>query len=386
MSSNRVEQIQTAYAAEEGRRQAKVYKASDLPLSYDAITTEWLTDALCYAHPGSKVTSFGLGPVDTGSSNRRKIAVVYNEAGKAAGLPDKLFCKATHDLANRIVLGISGGALGEVQFFNHVRPLLDIESPLSCFAGYDASNINSIVVLRDISADVTSFCDHNTEMTLARAESQMGLLAAAHGQGYANPALRAELERIVTWPEFFTKTLDFGMEAGSNKGFLDGVDVIPSATYKRFDEIWSKTLQSVELHNSLPLTLMHGDVHLKNWYIAGNGEMGLSDWQCVSRGHWSRDVCYAISSALTVENRRAWEKDLLRFYLDRLRASGGPKVPFDEAWLNYRQQLMTALTWWTITLAPTEDIPDMQPRDITLEMVRRIGAAVDDCGSLDSFD
>jgi Phosphotransferase enzyme family len=384
--TSRIQDIQDAYAAEEGHRDEKVFTANNLPLSYDALTTDWLTDALCKSHPGAKVASFALGPVDSGSANRRKIALVYNEKGKAAGLPNKLFCKATHDLANRVVLGISGGAMGEVLFFNHVRPLLDIEAPVSCFAGFDASNINSLVILHDISADVTSFCDHKTEMTRARAESQMRLLARAHGQGYSKLELQAALKKIVTWPEFFTKTLDFGMEAGSNKGFLDGIDVIPASTFRRFNEVWSKTLQSVNLHNSLPLTLMHGDVHLKNWYIAGNGEMGLSDWQCVSRGHWSRDVCYAIASALTVENRRLWEKDLLRFYLDQLHAAGGPRVGFDEAWLHYRQQLMTALTWWTITLAPTDDIPDMQPRDITLEMVRRIGTAVDDCGSLDSFD
>lgn len=384
--SSRIEQIQAAYAAEDGRRADKVYKTSDLPLSYDALTAEWLTDALCKDHAGAKVESFALGPVDTGSSNRRKIAVAYNAAGTGAGLPTKLFCKATHDLANRIVLGISGGAMGEVAFFNHVRPLLDIEVPVSVFAGYDPSNINSMVIMKDMSDDVTSFCDHNTDMTRARIESAMSLLARAHGQGYSQPAMREALTNIVTWPEFFTKTLDFGMEAGSNKGFLDGIDVIPAATFKRFDEVWPKTLQSVELHNRLPLTLMHGDVHMKNWFIAGNGEMGLSDWQCVSRGHWSRDVCYALSSALTVENRRGWERDLLGFYLDRLHAAGGPKITFDEAWRNYRQQLMTALTWWTITLAPTDDIPDMQPRDITLEMVRRIGIAVDDCGSLDSFD
>lgn len=381
----RVEQIQAAYAAEEGHRQDKVFKADDLPLSYEALTAEWLTDALCRDVAGAAVTDFSLGPVDSGSANRRKIALTYNDAGKAAGLPDRIFCKATHDLSNRVVLGISGGAMGEVAFFNHVRPLLDIEVPVALFAGYDASNINSLVIMHDISADVTSFCDHKTEMTRARAESQMRLLARAHGQGYGNPAIVKALENIVTWPEFFIKTLDFGMEAGSNKGFLDGKDVIPAATWNRFDEVWPKTMQSVLMHNDLPLTLMHGDVHLKNWYIAGNGEMGLSDWQCVSRGHWSRDVCYAIASALTVENRRVWEVDLLRFYLDELHAAGGPKIGFDEAWLHYRQQLMTALTWWTITLAPTEDIPDMQPRDITLEMVRRIGTAVDDCASLDAF-
>jgi hypothetical protein len=33
----------------------------------------------------------------------------------------------------------------------------------------------------------------------------------------------------------------------------------------------------------------------------------------------------------------------------------------------------------------TEDLPDMQPRDITMEMVRRISTACDDCDSMDSF-
>ncbi|WP_068071736.1 phosphotransferase [Novosphingobium lentum] len=383
--NTRVTQIQAAYAAEEGHRTDPVHKARDLPLSYDAITAEWLADALGGGVPGAKVVQFALGPVDTGSSNRRKIALTWNATGQAAGLPTRLFCKATHDLANRVVLGISGGAMGEVDFFNHVRPLLDFEAPQSYFAGYNPANINSIVVLRDISDEVTSFCDHNTEMTLDRAKSQMRLLARAHGQGYSNPAVQQALKAIVTWPEFFMKTLDFGMEAGSTKGFMDGKDVIPARTWNRHAEVWEKSLASVNRHKHLPLTLMHGDVHLKNWYIAGNGEMGLGDWQCVSRGHWSRDVCYAISSALTVEHRRAWERELLAFYLDELAASGGPKVALDDALLDYRQQLMTALTWWTITLAPTDDIPDMQPRDITLEMVRRIGTACDDWDSLDSF-
>ncbi len=385
MSNSRVEEIQAAYLAEEGRRLDKVYKASDLPLSYDALTAEWLSDALGSAHPGAQVTGFELGPVDSGSANRRKIAVTWNAAGIAAGLPTRLFCKATHDLANRVVLGISGGAYGEVAFFKHIRPLLNIEAPVSYFSAFDPQNINSLSILKDISDDVLSFCDHHTDMTRARIESEMSLLAVAHGQGYGDPAVRDALQHIGTWPEFFTKTLDFGMKEGSSQGFLDAEEVIPAATWRRFPEVWDKTIQSVELHNQLPLTLMHGDVHLKNWYIAGNGEMGLGDWQCVSRGHWSRDVCYAIASALTVENRRAWESDLLRFYLDRLHAAGGPKVAFDDAWLAYRQQLMTALTWWTITLRPTDDLPDMQPRDITMEMLRRIGTAVDDCGSLDSF-
>ena len=62
---------------------------------------------------GARAVGLELGPEDIGSSSRRKIAVAWNEAGVAAGLPAKLFCKSTFELSNRIVLGVSGGAFGE---------------------------------------------------------------------------------------------------------------------------------------------------------------------------------------------------------------------------------------------------------------------------------
>jgi hypothetical protein len=331
------------------------------------------------------VESFRLGSTDTGSSNRRKISVQYNEAGRAASLPTALFCKATQELANRIVLGVSGGASCEVIFYNDIRPCLDIEVPHSFFARFDPETFNSIVVLADLGAKATEFCNHNTVMTRQRAESQIELLARMHGQAYGNSVVRSRLSALPTWPEFFRSTYGFGMQEGSNAGFLAAEEVIPARLYRQFDKVWPATVESVDMHENLPQTLTHGDVHLKNWYVASSGEMGLSDWQCASRGHWGRDVAYAMATALTVEDRRAWERELMQLYIDRLRAAGGPAVKWDEAWNHYRQQLISALTWWTITLRPTASLPDMQPRDITLEFIRRIATAMDDVDTMGSL-
>jgi hypothetical protein len=311
--------------------------------------------------------------------------VDYNEAGGHASLPTALFCKASHDLVNRLVLGTSGGAHAEVTFYNTLRPLLNIEAPQSYFANYDPQTFNSIIVLGDLSGRVTEFCTHKTQMTRQSVESQLSLLSELHGTCYRDGEIITRLQQLSTWPQFFHRTLAFGMQDGSNKGFLAAGEVIPPRLYRRFEEIWPATMTSVERHNYLRHTLSHGDVHLKNWYVAGNGEMGLSDWQCATRGHWSRDVAYTIATALTVEDRRAWEKDLLRYYVDRMHALGGPMIAFDEAWDHYRQQLMSALTWWTITLTPPAGLPDMQPRDITLEFIRRISTAMDDVDTLGSL-
>lgn len=383
--SDRVAQIQAAYAAEQARGVVPVTEPDELPLAYEAITTEWLTAVLCGEVADAAVTDVALDVRDDGSSNRRRIHLQYNRAGQAARLPTTLFCKASHDLPNRIVLGLSGGAHSETHFYRKLRPLLSIEAPRCYFTSFDPQSFNSLVMLEDLTDSVQTFCNDRTPIDRGRAESQIDLLATLHGQGYGKPEIRAQLAPLPTWPEFFQNTLSFGMKEGSEQGFQSAKAVIPPRLFARHREIWSATQASVERHHHLPQTLTHGDVHLKNWYVAGSGAMGLGDWQCCSRGHWGRDVAYTISTALRVDDRRAWEQDLLRRYLDGLAAAGGPHVGFDEAWLHYRQQLMTALTWWTITLAPAPGMPDMQPRDTTLAFIARIATAMDDVDTLDSF-
>jgi Phosphotransferase enzyme family len=382
----RIDEITAAFHAEHASHPGPVTRADQMPLAYEDITPAWLTAILAGDVAGAQCLSLTLGPPDNGSASRRKIALRWNQAGVDAKLPDRLFCKSTFELPSRIVLGVSGGAYGEAVFLRDIRPHYDIEAPTSYFAAYNADTINSIIVLRDISDDVMSFCDHNTPMPLPRAQSQMRLLARLHGQGYANAKIRAAMMPLPTWPQFFKKIDGFGIQTIAKNGFIAAEEVIPARLFARFDEYWPLALKSVALHEHLPQTVMHGDVHLKNWYIAGNGEMGLGDWQCVTRAHWARDVCYAIGSALSIEDRRLWEKDLLRLYLDELAREGGPHVSFDEAWLHYRQQLVTALVWWTLTLTPGDALPDMQPRDITLEMIRRLAVAADDCDTFDAFN
>lgn len=379
-----ISEIQTAYERDH-QRQPEATTADDLPVSFDSITDRWLSAVLCQGVPGAAVTGHTLGPADSGSSNRRRIEVEYNRAGREAGLPQALFCKASHELANRIVLGVSGGAFTEVHFYNAIRPHLDVEVPRGFHARFDPVSFNSIIMLEDLSGSVTEFCNHKTVMTIERARSQMRLLGKMHGTTYAHPAIRAALEQLPTWPAYFEKCGAFGLKAGSSQGFLAAEAVIPARLYRCYEEIWPATLRSMDLHAAAPHFLSHGDVHLKNWYVAGSGEMGLSDWQCASRGHWGRDLAYTLATALTVEDRRAWERELIQCYLDALRDAGGPEVSFDEGWNAYRQQLVTALTWWTVTLTPPPGLPDMQPRDITLEFIRRIATAMDDVGTLDAL-
>lgn len=376
------EQIKLAFE-EEKRQAAPVRSAEEIPFRYDLITEDWLSDVLCRKVPSARVLGFRLGDVDEGTSSRRRIYLEYNDAGQAGGLPESVFCKATQSLACRCLLGPNGAIESEVTFHARVRPTLDIEAPRAIFARFDPRTLNSIIVMHDLRGTV-DFCSHATPMTRERVHNQLDLLARLHAAYYEKPSIESELHHLNTWPEFFRATAveaNFGPYA--DIGFKAAEAVIPPRLFKRATEVWPATLKTVAYHNDLPRTYVHSDVHLKNWYITRDGgRMGVGDWQCGCLGHVSRDLSYAIATAVTIEQRRLWEEDLLKYYLDRLQAEGGPRIRFDAAWLNYRQQMFSALAWWTPVLTPNDDVPDMQPRDTSLEFIKRITHAMDDLDSL----
>lgn len=113
--------------------------------------------------------------------------------------------------------------------------------------------------------------------------------------------------------------------------------------------------------------------------------MGLTDWQALSRGHWSRDLAYVIGTAVPADKRRLWEHDMVELYLYELRKVGGPKVDARDAWLMLRRQSFGALWYWTMTLTPSTSMPDMQSKETTLDFIGRIATFMDDHNALNAF-
>lgn len=379
------ETVAELYQAEqEAKPKARTF--ADVPGTYEAITEDWLTAVLCRETPGAQVTAFRIADRSDGSSNRARIYLTYNDAGIAAGLPATVFCKASVTLKNRVLLAVCSSARLETAFFQLMRSRLDIETPVPIHAAFDPKTYGYIIVMKDIGA-TSHFCNEKTAITRDHAEKIVNTLAKLHARFYENPELGGPKIPLLTWSNYFDGVLagNPGFAEACDQGFTMAREVIPPRLFKRQAEVWSLTESSVRRHDQLPKTVVHSDVHLGNWYIAGNGDLGLTDWQCVSIGHWSRDFAYALSTTLSIEDRRAWFNDLLRLYLDKMVDYGAPRIAYDDALLNVRQQLMTTLAWWTITLKPAPGMPAMQPPEITYELIKRISTAMDDMDALDAF-
>ncbi len=355
-----------------------------LPYSFEAITAQWLTAILCADHPGAEVKDFDLDRPDDGFSNRRRIFLQYNEVGDEAGLPRSVFCKACHDLPTRLAFALTGCGATEVDFYNQVSPALTMELPTAYYARYDSNTCNMLLMMKDLVGG--RFFDEESQVDEQLAAEMVSWLARFHGAFFEDGGARIPAGVFPQYSRFWANRQRSGRAERSSSGFTRAEEVIPPRLFAAGAKVWEATVVSVARHDDLPQTLLHGDCHLKNWYVTAAGVVGLSDWQGTAIGHWARDVSYAVATILTVEDRRRWERQLLERYLEVLADFGGPSIGFEDAWRAYRQQMLTPLAAWTATLSPGQGEAAAHSTAARLEFVRRLSTAIDDLDVLATFD
>src|SRR6202163_4712134 len=367
--------------------QPKARRLGDVPCSPYAITTEWLTAVLCGKIPEAIVTHVEVQPASAGTHERHRLIVSYNEEGRRAALPPSIFTKSLPSVVTRMIGGFNGTARVEGNFYTQIRPELQIEAPLCYHSAYDRRTFAAIHLLEDMVASKgATFCNHKTYVSRAMADDMIDLLVALHGRFYGDSTLGERYRWLATYPRWFTIGAEkMGTEYYTHKAFDAAAHVIPPTILERREEVWTVTIRAPAVHENEPPALIHCDVHIGNWYRTGAGQMGLCDWQCLARGHWSRDFAYAVTASLTPDNRRSSERELLARYIERFAEQTGTKPDFDLSFLRYRQQIVHALAMWTITLCHSPLLPNMQPQDTTLTMIERITTAMGDLGSLNSF-
>jgi aminoglycoside phosphotransferase (APT) family kinase protein len=366
----------------------KVTERGQVPTSVEAITPAWWTAVLCDKVPGAEVVSVAAVSGSKGTHHRHRFALTYNDAGKRAGLPEAVFTKSLPTLVTRMIGGYNGTARAEGRFYTQIRPHLAIEAPLGYHAAFDRETLAGVNVLEDIvvTKDAT-FCNYKTYVTRSMAEEMVDLLAELHGATWNDPRLDTEWKWVAGFADWFrVGSQKMQTEYYTQRSLDKAAHLVPKKVFDRRSDVWPATLAATPIHEQGPRSLLHSDVHIGNWYRTGGGSprMGLCDWQCLTKGHWSRDVAYMLSAALTPKDRAAWERDLLKRYLERMGARAGTKLAFDESFGHYRRQMLHALWMWTITLCHSPFLPAMQTEDTSLAMIERISAAMADLDSIDA--
>jgi hypothetical protein len=259
-----------------------------------------------------------------------------------------------------------------------------MEAPLGFWGGVDERSWRSMVLMEDIAATKgATFIEPVTALTHDQVKEVIVNLAACHGAWWGDPALD-DLKSTRDHLRYVSSFVDMGK--GCENGFKKAADVIPEPLRGQAARVWRGTERSLtELGTQPPRTLLHGDLHVGQFYFTGDGHTGITDWQSIMAGSWGYDFAYFVASACDPVNRRAWERDLLELYLDRVREAGGDPPDFDAAWLTYRQNLCYPCAAWAWAYGRAFYQPEVQPDDACRLVIGRLTTAIDDLDALDAL-
>jgi hypothetical protein len=340
------------------------------------ITAPWVTEHLAKRVPGAAAHSVTSLDGTTGTTDRRRVVVEWNDIGKEAGLPANLFIKSTPLAAkNRLMVGALDMAVNEVRFYQEAAAALKGVVPKAWFA-YAGVGARFLIVLEDIVADGCRPYALADRCEVEHARAVVDAFADLHSQFWNSPRLSADLSWARTWStrpgyavlkQFYSRG-----RAGALK--LDRPEVTPAvrAVSAALDNHAPSYYRQFEAG---PLTLLHGDSHLGNTFSTPDGRAGLLDWQVVWQGPGLREVSYWMTTGLDPDVRRAHQQELLERYLEGLRAGGVPDVPrYEEAFRDYR--LFSAEAW--DATAMTIAWPGLQPEDSAEAAWRRACVAIED--------
>jgi hypothetical protein len=317
---------------------------NQIPRRREDLTADWFNLAVVGSHPEIPRVS-GLHIDDSlrqgMMSQTFRILLRYVESSDSA--PASVVVKlsaAEPEMRKRPASRLN--ALKEVRFYQELGARIDVPTPTCLFADVDFESGYHVLVLEDL-APATQ---RQPESGCLRAEAERAvvLLARLHAHWWENPELallewlpEAEpvdpveaLERHRRWwPQFLETAAQWLPEEMIIFG-------------QRYGEAFPRLIN--ELLFGSPRTLRHGDYSLTNMLFREEKDrrdegLTIIDWQMVSRGKGPWDLAWFLGQSLTIEQRRAWERDLLALYHDGLLHGGVAGYRHDDCLADYRRAI-----------------------------------------------
>lgn len=254
------------------------------------------------------------------------------------------------DLPRRVVVKVARGDRfpkplyqNEVAFYNRLRPEMTLETPYALGGTYDSHSGTFGLILEDLSPRQPVFPNATMPISLDQMRGLIDVVATLHAAYWQSPRFATDLGWVETH-------LAGGLHHLFNEPTLVPAvieDLIATEQFKR-EMVERLGTTAAELFEGVALvqrhqaglqqTIVHGDTHIGNTYLLEGNVGGLLDWQLMVRGYCLHDITYLITTGLSVGVRRSEERDLLRYYRERLRENGVIDLPGEEEiWLEYRR-------------------------------------------------
>ena len=347
-----------------------------IPEDPSAFTPEWFVAACPQLPPMAGLSLDASLPQGLTSRVVRIVPEYAREPG-----PRSLVVKFTSDNPgirdrphNRL------GAVRETRFFQDLAASVPVDTPACYFAASDVDEGSFVIVLEDLSGDGWRSAEQGCSRTEAAAAVRS--LAAFHGHWWGgvdfdwlpDPApLDPDVARTrhqQWWPEF---------RAVAGELLPEEIQAFGDRLGERFADLMA------HLQFSPPRTLRHGDYSLANLHFRSDGRAVIIDWQSLTQGRGAWDLAYFLGQSLTIEQRRAWEEELLDLYCHTLSLAGVPDYGPDLCRADYRVAIAQRFGTLISSIVVLPFTPAQKAEILRVQVPRNV-AAVMDLGGLALLD
>jgi hypothetical protein len=347
-----------------------------IPLDWNHVTPEWMTAALQSRLPGVKVSDAVIVTADDGTNRRVRFGLEYAEGSG----PPTVFLKA-HAADNRVTHLRNGNLWNEARLFASGVDL-PVDHPIVYKSVVDLLGLDFLLVMEDIKLRGGDPRDSTRPMTPDQVANGLRALARLHSRYWGvSPQTHPKLAWLQTWEP--TEGWKSGLKRFVPLGIERGQDLLPPEvrgfTSDLVVDTWARYVGTLAKG---PVTMTHGDLHIGNTYVLPDDTVGFLDWQVVRRGNWSQDLGHFLVGALTKEDRRAHDRELVEIYRTSLELPDDQRPTAEQAWLTYRTTPIYGLTIWLSTLGAGAG---WQPLEISRALADRFGAAFVELGALSAL-
>ena len=310
-----------------------------LPSQATEITAEWLNSRL--GNDFGTISSVRCEHIGEGVGVLGEVARLHLEYGDGTG-PSSVIAKCQSLFAENVMLAqMMGFYEREVNFYNELSGDLATRVPTCHIADVAPEGAPFVLVIEEVTdADLV---DQLVGATKEQTEAILTAIAGFHARFWNNDELAA-----LDWlPPM-------------NNDMYKGAGALFEANWPAFAENWGPKLPAevmgwcehlmpryAEMVDYCatwrPQTYAHTDVRADNFLFggsAGEGAVTVLDFQLSTRHVGAWDVANFLGASVTVENRRAWQDDILATYHAALVEHGVTGYSLDELTFHYRMCAM----------------------------------------------
>lgn len=299
------------------------------------IDAAWLTRLLQGAGIDAEVARFDARPIGSGQiGDSVRFSLRFSRGADVA--PATIvgkFPSADPDSFNTGVM--LGNYVREVEFYRRLAPTARVSTPEVYGTALDDSSGRFVLMMEDLAPAEQG--DQLQGVGLDQARLVVDEAAKLHGSHWGDPAIE-DLAWVsgtrASPPSSATPEMVQALWAGFRERYGPRL----SADCVEVGEQLTRNFQGFGALRDGPKCLTHNDYRPDNMMFAtpaGGKPVTVLDWQSVSFGTGAVDVAYFLAGALTPEQRRAAEPELLARYLDGLKAQGVDGYGMDDLKRDY---------------------------------------------------